>query len=400
MNIVFFSNPDFFGSDKRPKFSSMPRFTNMLVDGMNEKGHTTSVWSPKSTFFDLPVSGTIKKWLGYIDQYIVFPIQVRKKLRRCDKDTLFVFTDQAQGPWIPLVHERKHVMHCHDFLAQWAAMGKIEGQDVSLTGRIYQRFIRKGYLKGSNFITGSNKTDQDFKLLMPNSTSNTYMVYLGLDEGYKPQNRKKVRRVISTKLGFDVDAGYLLHVGGNHWYKNREGVIEIYNAWRSMSKQQLPLILIGPEPNQEISEVYDKSMYKNDIHFVKGLEDSVVRLVYAGASLFLFPSYAEGFGWPSAEAMASGCPVITTNEAPMTEVVGSAGFLIPIRDFNNAREWASNAAEIANRILTMSDEEINQVTIKSIENAKRFSSKNAMNGFEDIYKNIFDSKVSNFGSLN
>lgn len=400
MNIVFFSNPDFFGSEKRPKFSSMPRFTNMLVDGMAERGHNVSIWAPKSRLFDLPVSKPIKKWMGYIDQYVLFPIQVKKQLKKCDQDTIFVFTDQAQGPWIPLVHKRNHVMHCHDFLAQWAAMGKINGQEVGLTGKIYQRFIRKGYLKGKHFITSSYKTDHDLKLLMPKSDSSTYMVYLGLDEGYKPQNHKKVRKLVSTKLGFDVSDGYLLHVGGNHWYKNREGVIEIYNAWRLKSNQQLPLLLIGPNPNEKIKAIYNSSPYKSDIHFVQDLEDSMVRLVYAGASLFLFPSYAEGFGWPSAEAMASGCPVITSNEAPMTEVAGSAGFLIPLRDPNSAQQWATEAALVAENILSLSDNEKKEVIDRSIKNAKRFSYKNAMDGFEGIYKNIVDSKVSIYSSLN
>ncbi|UKT62240.1 glycosyltransferase [Pedobacter mucosus] len=400
MNIVFFSNPDFFGSDRRPKFSSMPRFTNMLVAGMTERGHNISVWAPESKFFNLPVKGAVKKWMGYIDQYILFPIQVRKQLKNCDQDTIFVFTDQAQGPWIPLVHKRNHVMHCHDFLAQWAAMGKIEGQGIGLTGKIYQRYIRTGYLKGKHFITSSNKTEQDLKLLMPNSKSNTYMIYLGLDDGYKPQNHKKVRNVISIKLGFDVSSGYLLHVGGNHWYKNREGVIEIYNAWRTKSQQKLPLLLIGPEPNESIQEIYNNSPFKADIHFVEGLEDSLVRLVYAGASLFLFPSYAEGFGWPSAEAMASGCPVITSNAAPMTEVVGSAGFLIPLRDPDNAQQWAANAAEVVENILTLPEDEKKEVINNSIANSKRFNFKSAMDGFEDIYKNIVNPSVAGYQSIN
>ena len=58
------------------------------------------------------------------------------------------------------------------------------------------------------------------------------------------------------------------------------------------------------------------------------MPDDLVKMAYVGASLFLFPSLAEGFGWPIAEAMASGCPVITTNKRPMTEVTKGTGRLI------------------------------------------------------------------------
>ncbi len=393
MNIIFFSNPDFFGSEKRSKFSSMPRFTNMLVDGMKDKGHEISVWAPGSRLFDLPVSSTMKKWLGYVDQYIIFPFQVRKLLKSCDQNTLFVFTDQAQGPWIPLVHNRKHVMHCHDFIAQWSAQGKIEGQKLGLAGKIYQQYIRNGYRKGKNFITSSNKTTDDFKLLMPKSTSNTYMVYLGMDDGYKPQNQVIVREMISKQVPAKLDDGYLLHVGENHWYKNKEGVIEIYDAWRSKYKTPLPLLLIGPKPNKEIQDLYDRSPYKNDIHFLIGYDDEMVRAIYAGASLFIFPSYAEGFGWPNAEAMASGCPVVTTNAAPMTEVVGSAGFLIPIKNVKNITEWAATAAEVVQNVLSMPEEKKKVVIDRSIENANRFNRVKALNSFENIYKKIFDAPL-------
>jgi len=40
----------------------------------------------------------VKKWLGYLDQFLVFPVQVRSGLRNMARSTLFVFADQALGP--------------------------------------------------------------------------------------------------------------------------------------------------------------------------------------------------------------------------------------------------------------------------------------------------------------
>jgi hypothetical protein len=104
----------------------MPRFTQMLAKGMKERGHNIELWAPQSQFYNVPAPDAIKKWLRYIDQYIVFPKQMRAHIRKCTLDTLVVFTDQALGPWVPLVANRLNVIHCPDFLAQRSAMCEIK----------------------------------------------------------------------------------------------------------------------------------------------------------------------------------------------------------------------------------------------------------------------------------
>src|SRR5437763_1072894 len=102
----------------------MPRFATMLSDGMKQRGHTVELLTPSPRFYRLPVPAYIKKWFGYIDQYILFPRAVKKRLKKMHQECLFIFTDQALGPWIPLVKDRPHVIHCHDFLAQRSALGE------------------------------------------------------------------------------------------------------------------------------------------------------------------------------------------------------------------------------------------------------------------------------------
>ena len=58
------------------------------------------------------------------------------------------------------------------------------------------------------------------------------------------------------------------------------------------------------------------------------VEDDILVSAYQGACFLIFPSLMEGFGWPVVEAMASGCPVITTGEPPMNEVGGDAAIYI------------------------------------------------------------------------
>lgn len=384
MNLVFFTHPSFLGQQ------SMPRFANMLVQGMSARGHRVEIWSPKARFFRLPVPGAFKKWLGYIDQYILFPVEVSKRLKISLQDTLFVFTDHALGPWVPLVDGFHVVIHCHDFLAQKSALRQIPENPTQWTGRQYQAFIRRGYSKGKNFISVSNKTRDDLHQFLPAQPSISEVVYNGLNQPFLPQDRAAARDLFGSKIKMDLTCGYLLHVGGNNWYKNRTGVIEIYDAWRLAGGEKIPLLLVGASPSEELQTKHSQSPFKSDIHWLVGIEDEFVRMAYAGASVFLFPSLAEGFGWPIAEAMASGCPVITTNEVPMSEVAGHAGFLIPRRPVDQVgiAAWASEAANVVKKILGLKSEVLKATIEAGITNSKRFDTQLALDRIESIYKNI------------
>ncbi|MFD1258267.1 glycosyltransferase [Mucilaginibacter terrae] len=386
MRIVFFTHPPFLGSQ------SMPRFATMLKQGMQQRGHITEVFTPQAFFYKLPLPASIKKWMGYIDQYIRFPAQVAKRLKTYPADTLFVFTDQALGPWIPLVANRPHVIHCHDFLAQRSGLGQIPENPTSASGKKYQEYIRKGYQQGKNFISVSNKTRQDLHVLMGYTPVFSKMVYNGLNQSFNVADIQIARNEVNKDTGIDVLQGYLLHIGGNQWYKNRSGIIQIYNEWRNMSQSVLPLLMIGANPNANLMEEFERSPYKNNIHFLIGKSDAFIKQAYNGASVFLFPSLAEGFGWPIAEAMASGCPVITTDDAPMTEVGASAAFYIPRKAAGaDATKWAKNAALIVNKVMKLSPAERREVIENGLNNASRFDASKALTQIEAIYLSILSS---------
>lgn len=366
----------------------MDSFSDMLSKGMKDKEHAVEVWQPAAVFYSLPVSSFIKKWLGYIDQYIIFPSQVRLRLKKTSVDTLFVFTDQALGPWVSLVKNRPHIIHCHDFLALQSAIGEIPENKTSWSGRVYQAFIRKGYSSSTNFISVSKKTKEQLDRFLPSKPVCSEVVYNGLKDVFKSCRGLKPRKLLTDITGFNLIDGYILHVGGNQWYKNRIGVIEIYNAWRSVRKTCMPLLLIGDHPSSQLHELYCQSPFKSDIHFIAQKDDEFIKHAYAGASVFLFPSLAEGFGWPIIEAMACGCPVITTNEAPMTEVAGDAGYYIPRRPYDKAKaqKWAADAADVVNSIIDLSYQERTTTVDLGIANSKRFDALSALDKIESIYK--------------
>ncbi|WP_348048000.1 glycosyltransferase [Mucilaginibacter sp.] len=368
----------------------MMRFASMLSSGMEERGHKVELWSPKARFFNLPLPNFLKKWMGYIDQYIVFKLVVRKRLKACPTDTVFVFTDQALGPWVPWVKNRKHVIHCHDFLAQRSALGQIGENPTKWFGKQYQAYIRNGYRSGENFISVSKKTQTDLHSFLLTKPVISRVVYNGLNPLFKPGNTIQSRMLLAAETGIDVSLGYILHIGGNQWYKNRKGVIEIYNAFRQLDSTNLPLLLIGHKPTSELEYTRGNSAFKEDIYFLPGIEDTLLKAAYEGASAFVFPSLAEGFGWPIAEAMASGCPVITTNEAPMTEVAGEAGVLIDRQPASEEDRilWAGKAAKVLKAIVDLPVNERECIIRKGIINSNRFNLETSLNEIEEIYKLI------------
>jgi glycosyltransferase involved in cell wall biosynthesis len=368
----------------------MDDFTSILYSGMRERGHNVQIWRPVSGFSKLPAGKRIRKWLGYVDQFLVFPALVRLRIIKCKKDTLFVFTDQALGPWIPMVCDKRHVVHCHDFLALQSAAGLVEENITSLTGRFYQDLIKKGFCQGKNFIAVSRNTSKQLTQFHTECLIRNEVVYNGLKKTFVPLDPKVARTYIQAKTGIIAPQGYILHVGGNQWYKNRRGVVEIYDAWRGLTNLDSPLLLVGESPSEELYQLVCRSRFRKDIHFITGKNDDFIQHAYCGAHILLFPSLAEGFGWPIGEAMACGCAVLTTNLAPMTEVGGEAAYYIDRRPSKGleVRFWAEQAANVMENAICAPENIVKSRMQVGLENSRRFNLDAAMNQIERIYLEV------------
>lgn len=362
----------------------------MLKQGMEARGHEVVIWTPQAQFYKFPFTTTFKKWLGYIDQYIIFPLVVRLKLYKCSKDTLFVFADQALGPWVPLVKNRKHVIHCHDFLALKSALGIIPENPTSFTGRIYQKYIRNGFSQGRNYISISKKTENDLQELHQGRLINSVVCYNGLNRSFIPLSPISSRNILGAKLNITLTNGYIIHIGGNQYYKNRKGVLGIYENWRAISNQEIPLLLIGEAPSEELLLLYANSKYKEDIHFITDLSDEYINHAYSGAICLLFPSLDEGFGWPIIEAMASGCPVITTNEAPMNEVGGTASLYIDKKPNEGLflKKWQVESATVLQKLYSLDELQRADLVENSLQQSQKFTAAYSLNAIESYYKKL------------
>lgn len=383
MHLVLLTHPPSFQT------ASQPRFTEMIRQGMEARGHAVELWTnaPRLAQRSVP-SAFFRKWLGYVDQFLIYPRELRRRVDQQPRDTVFVVTDQALGMWVPHLAHRPHVIHCHDFLALRSALGEFPEHLTGWPGRQYQRLIRNGFSRGRAFIPVSEKSQSDLHRFLPQVPRLSEVAYNGLNHPFRPMELAE-RLPLMKKTGVAIsEQGFILHVGGNQWYKNRKGVLAIYRAYAAQVKQPAALWLIGSAPTDELRALADTVPAPGKIHFFTGLGNEQVNAAYAHAKALLFPSLEEGFGWPIAEAMAAGCPVITTDAAPMTEVAGNAARLIPRMPANPAERehWAKGAAKIVAEVMSLNADERARMVRQGQSNAARFDTKMALDTYEKIYQ--------------
>ncbi len=128
------------------------------------------------------------------------------------------------------------------------------------------------------------------------------------------------------------------------------------------------------------------------VRFFSNLQSSTLQALYSIAAAFLFPSLAEGFGWPLIEAQACGCPVITTDEAPMNEVAGPAARYLPrLKSVSDLSAWAVDGAAVLQQLLAETEPERRQRRDLAQEWVNRFDAAKAVDDYLAIYKSVLES---------
>ena len=381
MNLVLFTHPHFLNSQ------SMPRFTLMLEEAYLLRGHQVEIWSPHPVVYRLVSKGCFSKWAGYVDQYILFPFWVRQQLKKKPAHTLYVFCDQALGPWVPLVKNKPHIVHVHDLLALRSALGDVPENPTSWSGRIYQLYIRQGFKQAKHFISISNKTREDLHYFGQVSAINSHVVYNGFNYPYAPMAKADAMRVLSDANLPAHSDGMLLHLGGSQWYKNLAGVIRIYIEYVKAKKNPLPLWCISPSPNPRVQALLKQVPSNGKVLFFQGIDNHALQAAYSLARVFVFPSLAEGFGWPIIEAQACGCPVLTSNAAPMNEIGGVACSYIPVlKSTDDADLWAKNASNTLIALLSLNDAARSKLVAQGLTHMQQFNAEHAIESYLNHYQ--------------
>ncbi len=165
------------------------------------------------------------------------------------------------------------------------------------------------------------------RVITPSTFSKQDIVRYGIaQEG----NIKVIYGGVSSKFTHQepspYDHPYILTVGSINPRKNISNLITSWGRIPANVKDGRRLVIAGGEENCYASENFGD--IPDDITFTGYIPDEDLPSLYSGADAFIFPSLYEGFGLPPLEAMASGCPVITSNLSSMPEVCGDAAYYI------------------------------------------------------------------------
>ena len=201
------------------------------------------------------------------------------------------------------------------------------------------------------------------------------VVTLGLHYPYRRLPPGEARKRLAEFSPLGADASFVLHVGSNVRYKNREGVLRIFA--RSREKWNGLLVFAGEPLSPSLHSLSRQLSISDRIVELPGISNELLEALYNCAVALLYPSTCEGFGWPIAEAQACGCPVLCADRVPMTEVAGEAGLTHSLDD------EAGFAADI---LLLTDPAERERWSARSLENARRFSTDRMISEYRELYR--------------
>jgi glycosyltransferase involved in cell wall biosynthesis len=305
---------------------SMQRFAALMARGLSQAGHEVRTLRPPAFVGQLHASGQgFGKWLGYVDKFGVFPAILRSALKWSD---VVHICDHSNSIYIKHLEGVPHVVTCHDMLAIRSALGEIPQHRTSWTGRQLQQLILQGLVEAQHVVCVSEATRGDLLRIAGVPKERVSRVYNSLSYPYSRMGKReaavRVRRLLP-----DPNRQFLLHVGGNQWYKNRLGVLRIFSFLRKRAGgEALRLVMVGKPWTPEMWNFVSENGIEEAVFELAGICDEDLCALYTAATIMLFPSFQEGFGWPIIEAQACGCPVVTSDRSPMHEVGGDAAVYV------------------------------------------------------------------------
>ncbi len=244
-------------------------------------------------------------------------------------------------------------------------------------------FQQKSILKADKIIAVSQATAGDLGKVFPGCSSKLTVLGNGINlDFYRPQNDIQINDIL---VKYGVDSDYILTVSSHlSPRRNLSSIVKVYANLVNRYNTGLKLIVIGDKicKNNELYKLIKDLKLDKQIFFTGFVPDDDLVALYSGARVFLYISLYEGFGLPILEAMACGCPVITSNISSMPEVAGDAAILVDCR----------NIGEISQAVLdiTNNDAVRSSLIAKGLDRVKQFNwadrSYRLLNMFEDLTK--------------
>ena len=226
------------------------------------------------------------------------------------------------------------------------------------------------------YFSNSNHTAQDFITYFPNLDKNKVKtIVLSSNFNYKPNKDVNVLRSVCQKYNIPVNKKYLFSLCSLEPRKNLIRAVKTFIQFIEKNKIDNLVYVLGGGAWQGFMEKFKEAVpewqqYADKIIRAGYVDDEDLEPLYSNAQWFVYTSQYEGFGMPPLEAMKCGCPVITSNNSSLPEVVGDAGIMI---------DYDSDEQHIAAYEKYYFDKKFrDKMAQKGLERAKKFSWKKAV----------------------
>ncbi|MGB0578619.1 MAG: glycosyltransferase family 4 protein [Limisphaerales bacterium] len=232
-------------------------------------------------------------------------------------------------------------------------------------------------------IASSNKTAADIERFLEVPSESIAVIPKGIDHGiYNPGDPATSRALLAKTHG--LPKPFFLYVSRlDHPARNHVRLLEAFELFKRQTPSSRWQLLLGGADGRNAEVIHQRaagSQFKDDIHFFGFVADDDLPDLYRAARAFVFPSLFEGFGQPPLEAMACGCPVISSRAGSLDHVLGVAATTIDPLDVQDIAEKLAILA---------TDDGIREMMIeKGVANAGRFNWRECAREVAKVYDEV------------
>ncbi|HEY6793310.1 MAG TPA: glycosyltransferase family 1 protein [Kineosporiaceae bacterium] len=206
---------------------------------------------------------------------------------------------------------------------------------VRLPARIYRRLSYPRTARVADaVIINSESLRREVRQYLDVDPAKLHLIPEAVDHDlFRPGDREDAWRHVSSRHG--ISKPFVLFVSSLWPYKNCAGLLRAFAAAKAeLGDRQLAVVGPGRDVTYvaELRALADELGITRDVVWVGGVPLEETVHFYRSADVFVYPSFNETFGLPLLEAMATGCPVVTSDASAMPETAGGAALLADPRD--------------------------------------------------------------------
>lgn len=336
------------GLDNRsPKFSGMGIYTHNLYENFTELNHKVSLYNDgiavsRNSFVD--------KYVKFFRRILIEQFGMNSWFQKNSLDIYHV----TKNTGVPFFHNIPVVVTIHDIIPHVFPDKYLS----NILERIwYEVAIRVSIYRSDKILTISKFSKEELKRYYGVDSSKIEIVTLAYNESFRKIKDSSMLNDVKGRYG--LNKKYILAIGGSEYRKNIQRLINVY---LKNFKEDYELIVVGGKWRDiDLSKKYQEE----NIRFIKGVPEEDLIAIYNMASVFVFPSFYEGFGIPVLEGMACGVPVVTSNISSMPEVGGDAAIYFNPYDENDMAEKIRQAID--------DDQLREEMMAKGLEKVKEYS---------------------------